>query len=401
MAVNIEVYSDGVMRMGTIIDYIKEYGDYTFGEKPVNEVDSLILSQFAYLKFDGLVPDIEDNAEAVDMQYLLQHKEYDNLYADERYREKNTELFTEMVRSRRFGSLRLNNYVNQIEQEREIQFSAVTLQLPDGTYYVVFRGTDETIVGWKEDLNLAFSEPIPGQVMSVEYLNRTAKRFTEPFYIGGHSKGGNLAVYASMNCEEDIQDKIAAIFCHDGPGFRPEVKEKCGYDRIEGRIRRTIPHSSLVGLILYSEGRYRVVESKYIGLMQHDPYSWLTDGDDFQIVKQVYSSAMLMDTALNAWILSLSQEQMHIFVDTLYEVVKASETDNLIDFTANWKRSIQGIMEAVKSVDADAKQLMNDMMKSLFEILSQHAKEELQLKRETQKTKLDEGISHLGQMLKK
>lgn len=387
--------------MGTIIDYIKEYGDYTFEEKPVNEVDSLILGQFAYLKFDGLVPDIEDNAEAVDMQYLMQHKDYDNLYADERYRKKNTELFTVMAQSKRFGNLRIGNYVNQIEQEKETQFSAVTFQLPDGTYYVAFRGTDENIVGWKEDLNLAFSEPVPGQLMSVEYLNRTAKRFTDPFYVGGHSKGGNLAVYASMNCTEEIQDKIAAIFCHDGPGFRPEVKEKCGYGSIESRIRRTIPHSSLVGLILYSEGSYRVVESKYIGPMQHDPYSWLTDGDDFQIVNQVYSSAMIMDTALNAWILSLSQEQMHIFVDTLYEVVKASESDNLIDFTANWKRSIQGIMEAVKSVDADAKQVMNEMLKALFEVISQHAKEELQSRRETQKSKLDEGISYLGQMLKK
>lgn len=371
--------------MGTIIKYIKEYGDYTFEEKPVNEVDSLILSQFSYLKFDGMVPDIGENADFVDMRYLSAHEDYDKLYGDERYREKNTQLFTAMAGSRRFGNLKMNNYVNKIEEEKETQFSAITFKLSNGVYYVAYRGTDENIVGWKEDLNLAFSEPVPGQVMSVEYLNKTAEDFKEPFYVGGHSKGGNLAMYAAMNCEKEIKDKIATIFCHDGPGFRPEVMEKCGYAEIEGRVRRTIPHSSLVGLILYSEGSYRVVESRYIGLMQHDPYSWLVEGDDFQIVKHVYSGAMFRDITLNEWILSLNQEQMHIFVDTLYEVVKASEADNLIDFSANWKRSIQGIMEAVKNVDAEAKQVMNDMMKALFEVISQHAKEELQLKRKHKK----------------
>lgn len=387
--------------MGTMIDYIKEYGDYTFAEKPISEVDSLILSQFSYLKFDGMVPDIEENAGAVDIQYLSGHKEYDRLYGDERYREKNTELFLAMAHSVRFGDLKLSNYVNYIELDQETQFSAVTLQLGDGTFYVVFRGTDETIVGWKEDLNLAFSEPVPGQLMSVEYLNRTAGNMTRPFYVGGHSKGGNLAVYAAMNCLPEIQDKIICIFNHDGPGFRPEVKEQGGYDRIKDRIRRTVPRSSLVGMLLYSEGGYRVVESKRIGLAQHIPYSWLVDGDEFRIVKQVRPGSMFMDETLNDWILSLNQEEMHIFVDTLYDVLKASEADDLIEFTANWKRSIQGIMAAVKNVDADALKVMNDIMKALFDMLTLHMKEERQSKKETRKSKIDEGIVHLEQIFKK
>lgn len=358
--------------MGTIIDYIKMYGDYSFSERKINEVDSLVFSQFAYLKFDGLVPDVEEKAEAVDMQYLLQHKDYDNLYADERYREKNTALFLAMAESKRFGTLKLSNYVNQIELEKETQFSAITIQMEDGNFYIAYRGTDETIVGWKEDLNLAFSEPVPGQIMSVEYLNHTAEKIATPFYIGGHSKGGNLAIYAAMNCHKEIQDKIVCIFNHDGPGFRPEVKQKCGYDKIEKRIRRTIPHSSLVGMIFYTEGNYRVVESKYLGLAQHDPYSWLVEKDDFRIAKQVYSSRMFVDTTLNNWILSLNQEQIHIFVDTLYDVIKASEADNLIDFTANWKRSIQGIMAALKNVDPDTMKIMNDIMKAFFEEYKTH-----------------------------
>lgn len=358
--------------MGTIIDYIKMYGDYTFSEKPVNEVDSLVFSQFAYLKFDGLVPDMEEDAEAVDIRDIPGHENYDNLYADERYREKNTALFQAMTGSRRFGSLKLNNYVNRIETEKETQFSAITIQLDNGAFYIAYRGTDEMLVGWKEDLNLAFSEPVPAQLMSVDYLNRTAGKINTPFFVGGHSKGGNLAIYAAMNCHKEIQDKIKAIFNHDGPGFRPEVRRECGYDKVKRRIRKTIPHSSLVGMLFYSEGDYRVVESKYIGLAQHDPYSWLVEKDDFHTVNEVHSGSLFVDATLNNWILSLNQEQIHIFVDTLYDVVKASEADNLIDFTANWKKSIQGIMAAIKNVDPDTMKVMNDMMKALFEASRNH-----------------------------
>ncbi|MCM1088844.1 MAG: DUF2974 domain-containing protein [Muribaculaceae bacterium] len=387
--------------MGTMMDYIKEYGGYTFMEKPIGEVDSLIFAQLSYLKFDGLVPEAGTDGGMVTLETLKEREDYDNLYADERFREQNTALYLAMANSRRFQTLKLGNYVNKIELDKETQFSAVTLQMEDGAFYIAYRGTDETIVGWKEDLNLAFSEPVPGQIMSVEYLNQVAKEITTPFYMGGHSKGGNLAVYAAMNCKKEIQDKIKIIFNHDGPGFRPEVKERCGYCDIEDRVYRTVPHSSLVGMILYAEGSYRVVESKNIGLTQHDPYSWLVEKDAFRVVKRVYSHNMLVDTALNDWILSLSQEQMHIFVDTLYEVVLASETDNLIDFTANWKRSIQGILEAVKNVDAENLQIMGDMLKKLFEMLSQHIKEDRQNKRDIQKGKLEEGIGHLEQLFKK
>ncbi|MCI8773096.1 MAG: DUF2974 domain-containing protein [Lachnospiraceae bacterium] len=367
--------------MGTIINYIEEYGDYTFSEKPFGEVDSLILCQFAYLKFDGLVPGVDDDAPPVSIRQVFENRDYDNLYGDERYREKNTELFLAMVHSRRFGSLKINYYVNQIELEKETQFSAVTFQPDEELYYIAYRGTDETIVGWKEDLNLAFSEPVPGQLMSVEYLEKSAGKIGKPFYMGGHSKGGNFAVYAAMNCRQDIQDNIVIIFNHDGPGFRPEVREKGQFDKIENRIRQTVPHSSMVGMLLSSERNYRVVESRNFGLAQHDPYSWLIEKDNFQIVKQIYSGRMFVDTTINDWILSLNQEQMRIFVDTLYDVVKASEADNLIDFTANWKRSIQGIMSAIKNVDADTTKTMNDIMKALFEMLSQHTKEELQGKK--------------------
>lgn len=364
--------------MGTILDYIKEYGDYTFTEKPLNEVDSLVLCQFAYLKFDGIVPGAGERTDAVSMDFLEGHQDKDRLFADERYRENNTALFRGMLDSARFSTLRMNYYVNMIERDKETQFSAITFFLEDGTIYVAYRGTDETIVGWKEDFNLAFSKPVIGQVRSVEYLNKAASEFERPFYMGGHSKGGNFATYAAMNCKEEVRERIVKIYNHDGPGFRPEIREQGNYDRIAGRVVKIIPHSSLVGMLLESHAAgYMVVESKSFGLLQHDPYSWLVRGDEFVRVKDIYKGRKFMDETLNEWILSLNEEQIHSFVDTLYEVVSASKAVTLIDFTADWKKSMTAVVTAFKGLDEETASMIKKIIASLFELVGERAREEI------------------------
>ncbi len=387
--------------MGTILDYLKEYGDYSLEEKPFSDVDSLVLCQFVYLKFDGLVPGPGEEHGAVTVQELAAHPDYDHLYGDERYRKYNTALFQKIYKSRRFGTMKLWNYVNLIEPERETQFSAVVFGLSEELSYVGFRGTDESIVGWKEDLNLAFSEPVPGQRLSVSYLEQAAQTIQSGLYVGGHSKGGNLAVYASMNCSAGVRERIDRIYDHDGPGFRPEVRQKSAYEEIAGRIYKTVPRSSCVGMLLYTEENYKVVESKTIGLAQHNPYTWLIRDDNFKIVEEIRAGRKFMDQALNEWILSLDQEQMHTFVDTLYRVVQASETDNLIDFTANWLKSIHKIGTALKEVDRDTADVIVQIMRALFEVLSAHAKEQVKSKRELQKNKFEEGVSQLEQYFRK
>ena len=425
--------------MGTVLDYLKEYGDYTLTEMPFSEVDSLILSQFSYLKFDEIVPEAqgkqaqtampeapvmsaggerkEDRSEAaehgvvqkaemtgaaaVSLEEMFRHEKYDSLYGDERYRRDNTALFLGMYGSRRFHNTRITSYVNRIDLDTEMQFSAVTIHLPDGMVYVAFRGTDETIVGWKEDLNLAFSEPVPGQLMSVEYLNHTAETFAGDFYVGGHSKGGNLAVYAAMNCRKEVRDRIVTIYDHDGPGFRPEVKAQSAYGEIEGRIRKTVPRSSLVGMLLYSEGEYEVVESKTIGLAQHNPYTWLVKEDAFLIVKDIRTGRKFMDKALNQWILSLSQEEMHTFVDTFYQVILASETDNLIDLTGNWMKSLHRIRMALKEIEPETEQAIWQIMRALLDIISANMKERFRNRNETEREKLEEAIRQLESAFRK
>lgn len=363
--------------MGTVLDYIKTYGKYSFREMPMTEVDSLALCQLSYLKFDGLVPGAEENLPSVTLESLKRHPDYEKLFADVRYEEVNRALIEGMLAGKRYRNLKLNCYVNRVEKEWEMQFSAVTYILNDGTVYVAFRGTDETIVGWKEDFNMAFRSPVPGQKRSVTYLNAVADRIHSPFYVGGHSKGGNLAVYSAMNCRPDIQERILRIYSMDGPGFRPEVLEECGYDRIATRVTKILPQSSLVGMLFEADMRFQVVASKKLGLMQHDPYTWLVDGDHLKAVNDIYERRRQMDNTLNTWILSLDEEQLRIFVDTLFQIISASQTDNLIDFTAEWRQSMNRMLAAVKGLDADTAKALKSVIRALFDIAGSRMKEEL------------------------
>lgn len=216
---------------------------------------------------------------------------------------------------------------------------------------------------------MAFLSPVPGQEYSVRYLEEAAAGFEGPFYVGGHSKGGNLAVYSAMNCAPEIQDRILKIYSMDGPGFRPEVMERCGFDKISDRVVKILPNSSLVGMLFESDMHFQVVKSRTIGLLQHDPYTWLVKGNHLVRANDLYERRKSMDNTLNEWILSLDEVQLRTFVDTLYQVITASQADNLIDFTAEWKRSLNGIINALKEVDDETREILRKMFRSLIQDL--------------------------------
>lgn len=379
---------------GTIIDYLKEFGDVSLEEMPMNDVDSLALCQLSYLKFDGLVPDVRENKRSVTLEELAQEAECDRLFADERFEKSNRALFEGLLSGRRFRSMKLNCHINVIEKEWETQFAAVTFLLEDGTMYIAYRGTDETIIGWKEDFNMAFLSPVPGQSYSVKYLNMVRGKLRRPFYIGGHSKGGNLAIYAAMNCAPSVQEQIVKVYCLDGPGFRPEVLEKCGYEKIADKVVKILPHSSLIGMLFERDTRYQVVESRTLGLAQHDPFTWLVENGLFCLADEVEAGRRRMDNTINEWLLSLDEQQLRTFVDTLYQVISASQAENLIEFTADWKKSMNGIIGAMKEVDEQTVRILKEIIKTLFEVAGNHMREQFMPgKRRPKKQKIQEEVS--------
>ena len=321
---------------------------------------------------------VTENKKSVNLQYIYEHANYEWLYADERFEKVNRELFLAMLKSKRFRSIKLNCYVNIVEPKWETQFSAVTFILNDGILYLAYRGTDESIVGWKEDFNMAFLDPVPGQSLAVKYMNMVTGKLRGSFYTGGHSKGGNLAVYAALNCSKCVQDRILQVYNLDGPGFRPEVMARLDYQCMKERIVRILPHSSLVGILFsHADSEYQVVESKTFGLLQHDPYSWLVEEDHFVKVKDIYKSRKFSGDMINEWILSLNEEQVKTFVDTFYQVISASEAVTLIDFTADWKKSMMGVLTAAKEVDEETREVIKSIVRTLFSMAKERMKMEI------------------------
>lgn len=378
----------------TMLDYLKTYGDVTFEQKPLGEVDSLILCQFAYLKFDGMVPGVYDNKPSVSMEDLFIHPDYDKLFQNTWFVKKNKELFEKMYESRRFHNLRMNCYINIIETEWETQFSAITFLLDDGSIYVAYRGTDETIVGWKEDFNMSFLTPVPGQSFSVKYLNMVVGKLNCPFYVGGHSKGGNLAVYAAMNCPKELQERIVKVYNMDGPGFRPEVLEQYDYSSIEEKVMKIIPHSSVVGLVFEQGDKYKVVKSKALGLLQHDTYSWIVKYGRFVDAGPFFQGHKFANDTMNEWILSLEEEKRRIFVDTVYQIITAAEKDNLIDLSADWVKSLGSVATALREMDEPTTEALKEVLKAYVVVTQMRLKGEISRGQEKIKNKITRKKEH-------
>ena len=355
----------GGIDMNNIIDYAAAEND-SFADKEFNAVDSLVLSQFAYLHFNDFVPGIAPDSKPVSIRELAHKENLDTLFHEVRDKVSNRKLLHALARSRRFRDVKITFYVDKLDFAAEKQFSAVTYLLDDGTAYIAYRGTDSTFVGWKEDFNMAFISPVPSQEEGVRYLDAVAELMPCGLRVGGHSKGGNIAVYSSIKCHRHIQDRITRVFSHDGPGFTDEVFLSDEYSDMKDRICKTVPQSSVVGMLLQHQENYAVVKSNRIGIMQHDPFSWLVDGSDFQYVQTVRSSSVFMNETLNIWLASLDNQKRELVVDTLYDVVKSTNATTFHDLTGDWHKKAVAVVGAIKDIDEETKRFIFKTIGSLF-----------------------------------
>ncbi len=335
--------------MGNIVDYAGSARE-SFAEKPFGDVDSLVLAQLSYLNYEHLVPG--PGGEFVPFEQLASDEALVSLLKSNRVPALNEKLARGVASSPRFRGLRIGNYVNIIDEKAQEQFSAVTFLL-NGEAYVAYRGTDATYVGWKEDFNLAFLSPVPSQVAGAAYLDWVAQRSSGPIRTGGHSKGGNIAVYSSLFCSPETRQRIGAVYSHDGPGFTEGVLESPEFEEMKDRMRKTIPQSSLVGVLLQHQENYRVVRSDEFWILQHDPFSWVVENGDFQYAEGLSSGARFLDESLNAWISSLPREELAAFADALYQVLQALPGSSFADAPARWWDAARETLTGLKDLDAD------------------------------------------------
>lgn len=322
----------------------------TLDERPLGDVDSLALACASYYR---LPPEAASarGAEGIPVTDLLRADWVSGMTAGLWDPEGLSRLLVCVAASPRLRELRVCHYVEDFDEAAEKQFSACTLRLPGGGAYVSFRGTDNTLVGWREDFNMAFETGVPSQRAATAYLERVAPTVSGPLFAGGHSKGGNLAVYAACTCSDAVAARLARVFSHDGPGFTAETLASEGWRARADLVSKTVPRSSLIGMLFEQQEDYAVVDSSVTGVSQHDPFSWVVEGSDFVRLEGIGRGAGFVDETLNGWISSMTREERAGFVDTLFSVLSAGGEATFAELAGNWQSSVPAMLHELGGLE--------------------------------------------------
>ena len=355
------------MSMATVSDYLDWRGDIAFSTDPFNEVDNVLLSLFSYVDLEGVLKEGEAlPIREVCRRYFEVH-ETEEILARDSYVKLTPFLMDRASETGRFSGTILHHYVNIIDTDADEQMSAVTFDLDDGSSYVAYRGTDGSIVGWREDFNLSWLKRTKGQKHAVEYLNKIGSLKNRPLHVGGHSKGGNLAVYAAAFCDESVRNRVMEIYTNDGPGFMKEVARSGELKRIQPKICSIIPEAALFGLLMYGDYEHTIIKSSAKGILQHDAQTWQVRGNRFVRADGLVDTSILMDKILTDWIADVDPEQRKRFVDYLFDVLETPGADSFAQLKQNRIRNLVELFRISRGMDKERR-------RQAFEVLSVLAK---------------------------
>lgn len=359
--------------MANIIDYVEWRGDLNLNKTEFNEIDSLILNRFSYFPLDNLI----NKNEMVSIKELSERfkkadkKQMRILWKDD------ADLFPIMGNSKRFGEMLALEYINKIDPEQEKQFSAITVILPDDTLYISYRGTDNTLIGWKEDFNISFKSHIASQISAKKYLENIAKKYPyKKIRIGGHSKGGNLAVYASVFVDSEIQKRIINVYNNDGPGFHEDIINTEEYKRVINKVTTYIPQDSIFGMLLNHEEKYTIVQSNEKGLMEHDAYSWQVLGKKFVVLKEVTNESKFIDKTIKNWLKDLDMDTRQQVIDIVFEILNSTNSKTIQDLKFSLVKNARIILSSYKQITPENKKMIEATVTALLGIVKENVKAE-------------------------
>jgi hypothetical protein len=308
--------------MANIIDYVKYYGSKTFDEVPFNDVDALIFAELSYAEFDSFLSKGTMPLAMYDFgkTYFSQVKPEDMKGRIRIYREA-YDLFSKVYDTIRYRNVIISNYQNVVDDEK--QFCAMTFRYPKKWVYVAFEGTDCSIIGWKEDFALSHMFPVPSQKLAVHYLEEEVSFLDKNVYIGGHSKGGNLALVASMYVSSFVKHRLKRVYNFDGPGLREKEYHSLPYAKIKNKIKMFVPSESVVGMILCHDLHYTVVKSSAKGVWQHDGFSWECFGSMF-VPGDLSKKSMTFSKDMQGFLKEIPDKEREEFVESIFTVLNKS-----------------------------------------------------------------------------
>lgn len=370
----------------------------TFDEKPLNPVDSAVLSQLCMVNGDGVVPGLRVRrkdgvlsrpdldlladrwhawrAPAARFRDLFRAELFDGMFrglSPERVKHE----LAALVASPRFRDLGLRDYVAVEDEAAHVQFSATTFvwrsEAGRDFAYVGFRGTDDSFVGWRENFDMAVEPPVPAQQMAVDYLGSVARHLPERLFVGGHSKGGNLATYASIRCSEAVRSRIERVFDHDGPGFKAGFVPAEDFALLEGRIHRTVPEESVVGMLMETSAPTRVVRSTAHGLEQHSVFTWEVAEDDFAYADGLSVASQVTHEVMAEWLGSLSDDETPRVVEALFAAIDASGAEGAGQVFFGGPAAIGLVVEAARNMDREARDVLLPALSKLAAIATRRS----------------------------
>ena len=355
--------------MNTIIDYLDWRGDLSFNQDPLNEVDNLIFSVLSYSDFSGVVPGLDKPGsvtlqEAADRIGPAPHEVTTNLTRS--FFAALPLLLEKCAQTERFANLQLSHYIDRIEFAKAEQFSAVVFSLDEQLHFIAFSGTDDTLAGWKEDLEMSFRDAVPAQRDATRYAQAVMADLNGDFYLGGHSKGGNLAVYAAAHLTLEAQQRIIAVYNNDGPGFLANIIEKEGYQRIIHKVTTFIPQSSVAGILLEHEEKFQIIRSNETGLMQHNAFSWEVLGKHFVYEQELSKSSLVLSQAIRAWLNNISLEERSQFVEALFKVIDATGAKTLSELSEDKLATARAMITTFTQMEEETQNVLKKVLESFF-----------------------------------
>jgi len=360
--------------MADLYDYINWRGDLDFSKSPFNPVDNIIFSQLSYLPMDGIIPGPGERGSVSIAELAVRYrKKLDSGLVKEN--EDITILHAGDVLGAistvpRYKNCRIFAYKNIVDLSQEKQFAAyctiIDKKRSGREMLVVYRGTDMSLVGFKEDFNMSYKTSIPSQKEAAEYLDEMALLFNGPIIIAGHSKGGNLAVYASACCSKKTQTRICAIYSNDAPGFHRQFIESRGYKSICGRIHGYIPQSSLIGMLFEHGETPVVVKSTAAGAMQHLLNSWEVTYNDLETAGELTQQSILVDGIIRDWIEDIDEGHRQQFIEAIYRILVSTNAQTVFDLTADWKKTAVNIIANLRDLDIPTRNLIKKIIGNLF-----------------------------------
>lgn len=344
--------------MANINDYLSWRGDIPINKDfKFNEIDSMILARFSYLIFNRINMEERETIESISKKM----KDFEN----EEFRYNgDKEMITKLGMSERFKNMMVTDFIETNEKEMEKQFGAVTVHVSNKEMYISYIGTDSTIYGWKEDFNMSFMDIVPCQLAGKEYLETLASQYPyKKIRIGGHSKGGNVAIYSAVMSNKNVQKRIIKVYNYDGPGFNRRMIESMGNIEILEKIETYLPQDSVIGRIMEHKEKCEVVESIEKGILQHDIYSWQVMKDDVIKLDSLTNTSEIINKTLTDWLENTTIEQRKIFMDGIFELFYSTDAKTFGEISKNLSSNLLTIFKTYHNINDEDKKTITKMLR--------------------------------------